>query len=129
MYFLAAITKLPFDQIFNEHTLPEVPSFYVHAPKRTRSAAAPEGQDTLYVLVPVGHLDARTEQDWDAMVKRARETVLNRLAKEMGVTDLESHIKFEIVYSPKLERTFQPRQRLRFRAESQLLAGRLSASA
>ena len=99
--FLGGNYQASFDQIFNDHTLPEVPSFYVHAPARTDSAAAPAGQDTLYVLVPVGHLDARTEQDWDALVHRARETVFKRLAKEMGVTDLQQHIKFEIVYQPK----------------------------
>lgn len=99
--FLGGEYKASFKQIFNEHTLPEIPSFYVHAPKRTDPAAAPEEQDTLYVLVPVGHLDARSHQDWDAMVARARQTVLTRLAKEMGATDLESHIKFEIVYQPK----------------------------
>lgn len=99
--FLGGDYKASFDQIFNEHTLPEVPSFYVHAPARTDAAAAPEGQDTLYVLVPVGHLDARSEQDWDALVNRARETVFNRLAKEMGADDLREHIKFEIVYQPK----------------------------
>jgi phytoene desaturase len=100
--FLGGDYKASFDQIFNDHTLPEVPSFYVHAPKRTDPAAGPDGQDTLYVLVPVGHLDARTEQDWNAMVKRARQTVLDRLSKEMGATDLEGHIKFEIVYQPKV---------------------------
>jgi phytoene desaturase len=100
--FLGGDYKASFDQIFNDHTLPEVPSFYVHAPKRTDSAAAPKGRDTLYVLVPVGHLDARSEQDWDALVNRARQTVLDRLAKEMGVTDLERHLKFEIVYQPKV---------------------------
>lgn len=100
--FLGGDYKASFDQIFNDHTLPDVPSFYVHAPARTDKSAAPEGQDTLYVLVPVGHLDARTEQDWDALVNRARETVFKRLAKEMGVTDLQQHIKFEIVYQPKV---------------------------
>jgi phytoene dehydrogenase-like protein len=100
--FLGGDYKASFDQIFNDHTLPEVPSFYVHAPKRTDPAAGPEGQDTLYVLVPVGHLDARSKQDWDALVKRARETVLTRLAKELGATDLEQHIKFEMVYQPKV---------------------------
>jgi phytoene desaturase len=99
--FLGGDYKASFDQIFNEHTLPEVPSFYVHAPKRTDSAAAPEGQDMLYVLVPVGHLDARSEQDWDAMVARARQAVLTRLANELGATDLEHHLKFEMVYQPK----------------------------
>jgi phytoene desaturase len=100
--FLGGDYKASFTQIFNDHTLPEVPSFYVHAPARTDKAAAPEGQETLYVLVPVGHLDARTKQDWESLVNRARETVLNRLANEMGADDLRHHIKFEIVYQPQV---------------------------
>jgi phytoene desaturase len=104
--FLGGDYKASFDQIFHDHTLPDVPSFYVHAPARTDPAAAPAGQDTLYVLVPVGHLDARSEQDWDALIARARETVFTRLASEMGVQDLKEHIKFEIVYQP---RTWQER--------------------
>lgn len=100
--FLGGDYKASFDQIFNDHTLPEVPSFYVHAPARTDKTAAPNGQDTLYVLVPVGHLDARSEQDWEALIARARKTVLSRLGKEMGARGLESHIKFEIVYQPKV---------------------------
>jgi len=100
--FLGGDYKASFDQIFNDHTLPETPSFYVHAPARTDKSAAPEGQDTLYVLVPVGHLDARTKQDWESLVNRARETVLNRLATEMGAEDLRHHIKFEIVYQPQV---------------------------
>ncbi len=100
--FLGGDYKASFDQIFNDHTLPETPSFYVHAPARTDPAAAPKGQDTLYVLVPVGHLDARSGQDWEALVDRARETVLTRLGKEMGAGDLKEHTKFEIVYQPKV---------------------------
>jgi phytoene desaturase len=100
--FLGGNYKASFDQIFEDHTLPDVPSFYVHAPTRTDKAAAPEGQDTLYVLMPVGHLDARSEQDWDALVNRARETVFKRLDKEMDITNLKEHIKFEIVYQPKV---------------------------
>ncbi len=99
--FLGGDYKGSFDQIFKEHRLPDEPSFYVHAPTRTDAAAAPEGQDTFYVLVPVGHLEARSKQDWDAMVNQARETVFTRLAKEMNVTDLREHIKFEINYTPR----------------------------
>jgi phytoene desaturase len=100
--FLGGDYKASFDQIFQNHTLPDVPSFYVHAPARTDPDAAPKGQETLYVLVPVGHLDARSKQDWDALVNRARETVFTRLAKEMGIDDLREHIKFEIVYQPRV---------------------------
>lgn len=100
--FLGGDYKASFDQIFNEHTLPDVPSFYIHAPARTDEAAAPEGQDTIYALMPVGHLDTHDKQDWDVLVDRARETVFYRLAKELGVTDLKEHIKFEIVYEPEV---------------------------
>ena len=100
--FLGGDYKAAFDQIFKDHTLPDVPSFYVHAPARTDATAAPKGQDTIYALIPVGHLDARNEQDWDALVNRARETVFNRLAKELDVTDLKEYLKFEIVYEPEV---------------------------
>jgi phytoene desaturase len=108
--FLAGNYKASFDRIFNDHTLPEQPSFYVHAPARTDPAAAPAGQDTLYVLVPVGHLDARSEQDWNVMVKHARETIFARLNRDMGISDLKDHLKFEIVYTPK---TWEKRYNLR----------------
>ena len=100
--FLGGDYQASFHQIFNDHTLPEVPSFYVHAPARTDKESAPKGQDTLYVLVPVGHLDARSKQNWEALVNRARKTVFARLAKEMGAEDLREHIKFEIAYGPEV---------------------------
>lgn len=98
--FLGGDYKASFDRIFQDHSLPESPSFYVHAPARTDPAAAPSGQDTLFVLVPVGHLDARSKQDWEAMTEKARQTVFARLERDLGVSDLPKHIKFEIVYTP-----------------------------
>ena len=98
--WLAGDYKASFDSIFDRNTLPDEPSFYVHAPARTDPAAAPAGQDTLMVLVPVGHLDESRSQDWEALKVRARSTVLARL-KEIGVNDLEQHIKFEVSYTPQ----------------------------
>ena len=98
--FLAGDYEGSFNSIFSEHTLPDEPSFYVHAPARTDPAAAPEGQDTLYVLVPVGHLDEQGEQDWPALVNQARKAVLEQLHRRLNVSDLQEHLKFEIVYSP-----------------------------
>jgi phytoene desaturase len=98
--FLAGDYRASFDQIFKDHSLPDAPSFYVHAPTRTDSAAAPSGQDTLFVLVPVGHLDDAAGQDWAALQSQARSTVLRRLA-DMGLADLEEHLKFEVSYTPQ----------------------------
>jgi phytoene desaturase len=98
--FLSGDYKTSFDKIFKDHELPEKPSFYVNAPARTDASAAPTGQDTLYVLVPVGHMDESNRQDWDALVTRAREFVLERLGVELGATDLREHIKFEEINTP-----------------------------
>jgi phytoene desaturase len=99
--FLAGDYRASFDRIFKDHGLPEEPSFYVHAPARTDPAAAPLGQDTLMVLVPVGHLDARSAQDWHALQARARTAVMRRLAASAGISDLEQHLKFEVSYTPR----------------------------
>lgn len=96
--FLADDYRGSFDRIFKDHNLPEEPSFYVHAPARVDPAAAPEGQDSLFVLVPVGHL--AEGQDWSELGGRARRYVFDRLARA-GVPDLESHIKFEVAFTPQ----------------------------
>ena len=98
--FLSGDYRASFDRIFHDHTLPDQPSFYVHAPARVDAAAAPAGQDTLFVLVPVGHIDDAVSQDWDALQSRARSMVLSRLS-QMGITDLEQHLKFEVSYTPR----------------------------
>jgi phytoene dehydrogenase-like protein len=92
--------RASFDRIFRDHTLPDEPSFYVHAPARIDPAASPEGEDTLMVLVPVGHLNAEAPQDMKSLVSTARSAVLSRLS-ELGVDDIEQNLKFEVVYSPK----------------------------
>ncbi|HEX6305047.1 MAG TPA: phytoene desaturase family protein [Anaerolineales bacterium] len=96
--YLGGDYRASFDRIFQDKSLPEEPSFYVHAPARVDPSAAPEGADTLFVLVPAGHLEQG--QDWEALKSRARSAVLDRLAKD-GVRDLESHLKFEVSYTPR----------------------------
>ena len=98
--FLAGDYKASFDRIFKDKTLLDSLNFYVHAPARTDPAAAPEGEETLMVLIPVGHLDASVPQDWEALKARARASVLQCL-EPMGVTDLDDHMKFEVCYAPK----------------------------
>jgi phytoene desaturase len=98
--FLSGDYRDSFDRIFHDHTLPDQPSFYVHAPARVDPDAAPAGQDTLFVLVPVGHVDDHAVQDWDALTAQARSFVIRRLA-ELGVDDLEQHLKYEVTYTPR----------------------------
>ncbi len=88
------------EMIFRNKSLGDNPSFYVHAPVRSDLGAAPAGEDTLSVIVPVAHLEDQTVQDWKELKQKARESVIRRLM-EAGLTDLEEHIKFEICYLPR----------------------------
>jgi phytoene desaturase len=97
--FMASDFRRSMEHIFQDLTLPDEPSFYLHAPARIDASLAPEGQDTLTVVVPVGHIDNAAPQDWDTIRKRARRLVLQRLARH-GVPDLEAHCKFEVCYTP-----------------------------
>lgn len=97
--FLADDYRSNFDSIIRDLDLPANPSLYVHAPARLDPSMAPPGADTLIAIVPVGHLDPRGGQDWAEMRDRAREAVLRRLAT-IGITDLDSHLKFEVSYAP-----------------------------
>ncbi|KAJ8606074.1 hypothetical protein MRB53_041229 [Persea americana] len=54
--FLADEYQESFDSIFKKHLIPSEPSFYVNVPSRIDPSAAPDGKDSLVVLVPVGHL-------------------------------------------------------------------------
>jgi phytoene desaturase len=88
-----------FERIFDQHTLPEDPSFYICAPTRTDPGFAPAEGDSLMALVPVGHLDDTHPQDWQALRERARATVTRRLAT-LGIADLDAHLAAEETLGP-----------------------------
>ncbi len=88
-----------FDRIFRDLTLPDEPSFYINAATRTDPSFAPADGDALMVLVPVGHLDDKRPQDWDALRQRARETVIHRL-NELGIKELNERIVVEETLDP-----------------------------
>lgn len=88
-------------EVFDGSGIAPEPSFYVHSPARGDKTAAPEGEDSISVIVPVGHLQDVREYDWDRVRSDARASVLHRLAAE-GLKDFEKHIKFEKVYNPPI---------------------------
>jgi phytoene desaturase len=97
--FLSGDYQANLRKIFKNKSMSENPSFYVHAPVRSDETAAPEGQDTLSIIIPAGHLGER-ENDWNELKNKARASVINRL-KKAGLSDIEEHIKFEITYLPQ----------------------------
>ncbi|MBA3075555.1 MAG: phytoene desaturase, partial [Anaerolineae bacterium] len=88
-----------FDQIINHYGIPENPNLYVHAPSRLDASMAPAENDSLIAIVPVGHIQDGVNQNWVETEKLARQSALDHLAK-LGVTDIDTHLKFEAVYTP-----------------------------
>jgi phytoene desaturase (3,4-didehydrolycopene-forming) len=106
--FLADDYQDSFDDIFKRQQMPKEPSFYVNVPSRVDPTAAPEGRDSVVVLVPCGHLlegeadrglNPQNAQDWQAMVSKARHAVCETIRLRTGA-DLESHVAHEIVNTP-----------------------------
>ncbi len=97
--FLASDYRENFERIIRDLGLPANPSLYIHAPARLDKSMAPDGEDTLIAIVPVGHLSENGEQDWGQIRDEARGHVFRRLSL-LGINDLESHIKFETSFTP-----------------------------
>jgi phytoene desaturase len=97
--FLADDYRQNFDSIIDDLGLPANPSLYVHAPARLDPSMAPQGQDTLIGIVPVGHMSGNGSQDWMTIRNRARQEVFRRL-RTLGIHDFEDHIKFEMNFTP-----------------------------
>jgi phytoene desaturase len=89
--------KGSFDDIFERFRVPEDPSFYVNVPTRTDASLAPEGQDAVYILVPVPHQHPGT--DWKVEGPKVRAKVFQRLA-ELGYPELERDTLVERVFTP-----------------------------
>ncbi|KAK6526736.1 hypothetical protein TWF281_009938 [Arthrobotrys megalospora] len=105
--FLAEDYRESFDDIFDELKMPDEPSFYVHAPARIDPTAAPEGKDSIVVLVPTGHLNEGGNgkglsgtDDWDRIVNRVRDLVINTIEKRTGARNLKEAIASERVNTP-----------------------------
>ena len=98
--FLVDDFKAALNNIFKQNGLGEKACFYIHAPTRTDLTAAPSGQDTLTVVIPVSHLDKKKNLDWQNISELARKIVIARLEK-LGISDIEDHIKFEKCILPE----------------------------
>ncbi len=98
--FLSDAYREGLNAIFRDKTVHDNPSFYVHAPVRSDPTAAPPGHDAISVVVGAGHLDSGKNQDWEYIKARTRDAVIRRL-KQLGLNDLEEHIRFETCYMPE----------------------------
>jgi phytoene desaturase len=86
-------------EIADDLVLSEDPSIYIQNASTTDPTLAPEGQSTIYILVPI--TNNRSGVDWDAEKARYREKVLDIAESRGGLTDLRKHIVAETMLTPK----------------------------
>ena len=100
--FLADEYRQSFESIFNDHSMPAEPSFYLNVPSRIDPSAAPAGRDSIVVLVPVGHISANLPEgsDWKVIVDKARDHVYETLEKRLGLKDLRKWTINEMINDP-----------------------------
>lgn len=80
--------------------LPQSPSMYLYVPSKLDLSLAPEGCETLVILVPVPNRKDFTQPWDDALIASYRETVLQRLASENLIEHLTNHIVSETIITP-----------------------------
>jgi phytoene desaturase len=85
------------DDVTRHRRLPKTTSFYIHAPTRTEPAMAPDGSDSLTILLPVPNL--RSGTDWSIAGPALRERVVDAL-EAFGLEGLRGSIEVEHAWTP-----------------------------
>lgn len=99
--FLAKNYKSSFDTIFQQQILSDDPFFYVNVPSRIDPSAAPDGKETVVLLLPIAHIVPNNQDCLDEWVKRARHLVIKILEERLQLKDFESLIETEIINDPR----------------------------
>lgn len=95
---LAERYKKLIDEIFAHRTLPEDFSMYLHVPTATDPAMAPDGCESMYVLIPVPNLKADT--DWHAIRQDYADKVIDFL-EAWGMDDLRDSMEVCHLFTPE----------------------------
>lgn len=97
--FFAEDYKGNIQDIFENKVLSKDLSFYVRNASVTDSTLAPDGHSSVYVLVPVPN--QKSEIDWNKEKKAFRDCVMKALIERAKMSDLEDHIREEIIFTPQ----------------------------
>jgi phytoene desaturase len=95
-FYLSPQYRENFEAIFRDRRLPDDPSFYAVVPSKTEPRMAPEGKQSLFVLVPVPHLGPNV--DWARDSAAFKEKVYGLLERRCGLD--RKKVVYEKVRTP-----------------------------
>lgn len=84
--------------IFDRQTLADDFSIYLHVPTRTDPSMAPEGSESIYLLVPVPHLGSGI--DWTTAAGPFRDRILKFLEEDFGLAEFRENIEVLETFTP-----------------------------
>jgi len=85
------------NDIFKKKILPDDFSMYLHVPTRSDPGMAPDGCESMYVLVPVANL--RSGIDWDEIREAFADKVIDFL-EDWGLEDLRENLEVLHIMDP-----------------------------
>lgn len=85
--------------IFDNHVLPDDYSMYLHVPSRTDETMAPEGCESMYILIPVTNMKA--DVDWSSHGQVFADKVIDSLEHDFGLEDLRANLDYVSFFTPK----------------------------
>lgn len=84
--------------IFDKKILPDDFSMYLHVPSKTDPEMAPEGCESMYVLIPVTNLLGQV--DWKKAGAQFKDKVLVFLEEVFGLIDLRKNLQVCEMFTP-----------------------------
>lgn len=95
--FFAKDYKAEFAALFKTHTVYEDPTVYINISSKYCETDAPAGGENWFVMINV---PANTGQDWDALITKARASIIRKLNRLLG-TNVEKWIETEDLLDPR----------------------------
>ncbi|MGL5712565.1 MAG: phytoene desaturase family protein [Paraclostridium sp.] len=88
------------EQAFNGD-IPNIPSVYIYCPSKVDSTMSKNSKETINIMFRVPNLGCK-DIDWDnKAIKTTREKVMNSIKNIKGLEDIEEHIIYEKILTPK----------------------------
>jgi len=95
--FFSADYKAEFDAIWKQKTISADPTVYINISSKLKPDDAPTGCENWFVMINV---PANVGQDWDTLIAEARQNILGKLSRKLGVC-IEELITAESILDPR----------------------------
>ncbi|GAB5538832.1 MAG: phytoene desaturase family protein [Salibacteraceae bacterium] len=86
-----------FQELFDEHRLPEDPTIYINISSKVNANDAPDGKENWFVMI---NAPSHTGQDWEIETQNLKTRVIQKINRILK-TDIAAHIVEERIWTPQ----------------------------